>query len=82
MVDVSYLENYINVDETIQQALDKHAKKYDLSEICAYYADMEDFYSDWCGLGYARTEARRFFHGGIGEFQKLPDEMGIVRFVV
>jgi len=29
-----------------------------------------------------KKEARRIFHGGIGEFMKLPDNLGIIRFVL
>ena len=47
------------------------------------YSDWEDFCSDWCdGCGYTRTEARKLYHGGIGEFVNLPNGNGIVRFVI
>ena len=39
-----------------------------------------DIVCDDCG--YTRTEARKLYHGGIGEFMKLPDGNGIVRFVI
>ena len=53
------------------------------AEICAWYSDWEDFCSDWCDdCGYTMTEARKLYHGGIGEFMKLPDGNGIVRFVI
>lgn len=43
---------------------------------------MEDFFSDWCSIGYSRTEARKLMHGGHGEFMKLPDGLGYIRFVI
>lgn len=61
----------------------KHAMRYALhTDVCAYYSDMEDFFSDWCSIGYSRTEARKLMHGGHGEFMKLPDELGYIRFVI
>ena len=41
------------------------------------------FCSDWCNeYGYTRTEARKIYHGGIGEFMKLPEGNGIIRFAI
>ena len=69
-----YLRQYIKLTDTIKQ------KK---AEICAWYSDWEDFCSDWCDIcGYSRTEARKLYHGGIGEFMKLPEGNGIVRFAI
>lgn len=36
----------------------------------------------WCSIGYSRTEARKLMHGGHGEFMKLPDGLGYIRFVI
>lgn len=42
-----------------------------------------DQFTDWCaGCGYTRTEARKLYHGGIGEFMNLPNGNGIIRFVI
>lgn len=81
---ILYLNRYINITDDIEKRIDRHAKRYGIdSEICAWYADWEDFCSDWCkDHGYTRTEARRLLHGGIGEFMMLPDGLGIVRFVL
>lgn len=81
---IDYLNRYIRLTEEIKHKIDKHAKRYGIRpEICAWYKDWKDFCSDWCEhCGYTRTEARKLYHGGIGEFMKLPNGLGIVRFVV
>ena len=81
---IEYLSNYIKVTDQIKDKIEGHAKKYNIDpEICAWYKDWEDFCSDWCDhIGYSRTEARKLLHGGKGEFMYLPDELGIVRFVL
>ena len=69
-----YLRQYIKLTDTIKQKIEAHAARYHIkAEICAWYSDWEDFCSDWCDIcGYSRTEARKLYHGGIGEFMKLP----------
>lgn len=81
---VLYLNRYINVTDELKQKINRHAKRYGISsEICAWYANWEDFCSDWCkDHGYTRTEARKLLHGGKGEFMILPDGLGIIRFVL
>lgn len=70
-----YLRQYIKLTDTIKQKIEAHAARYHIkAEICAWYSDWEDFCSDWCDIcGYSRTEARKLYHGGIGEFMKLPE---------
>ena len=64
-----YLSQYIELSDKTVLAIGKHAMRYALhTDICAYYKDMEDFFSDWCSIGYSRTEARKLMHGGHGEF--------------
>ena len=78
-----YLSRYITITEDLLLAIGKHAMRYVLkSDICAYYTDLEDFFSDWTGIGYTRTEARVLLHSGMGEFFKLPDNLGYVRFAI
>ena len=78
-----YLSRYITLTEDLLLAIGKHAMRYVLkSDICAYYTDLEDFFSDWTGIGYTRTEARVLLHSGTGEFFKLPDTLGYVRFAI
>lgn len=40
------------------------------------------YVSDWCTLGYSRTEARKLMHEGNGEFMRLPNGLGYVRFAI
>lgn len=70
--------------DALKQKIEAHAARYHIkAEICAWYSDWEDFCSDWCDIcGYSRTEARKIYHGGIGEFMKLPEGNGIVRFTI
>lgn len=78
-----YLSRYITLTEDLLLAIGKHAMRYVLkSDICSYYTDLEDFFSDWTGIGYTRTEARVLLHSGMGEFFKLPDNLGYVRFAI
>ena len=78
-----YLSLYITLTEDLLLAIGKHAMRYVLkSDICAYYTDLEDFFSDWTGIGYTKTEARALMHEGTGEFYKLPDNLGYVRFTI
>lgn len=81
---VEYLNKYIEVTDTVKAKITKHVRRYNIKpEICAWYADWNDFCSDWCdGCGYTRTEARAIRHGGHGEFMDLPHKNGIVRFVI
>ena len=82
--NIEYLEEFIKVDDSLKEKIDKHSKRYHIEgNICAWYANWIDFCSDWCDqLGYTKTEARGILHGGIGEFMILPDKKGIIRFVV
>lgn len=78
-----YLSQYIVLTDKVLLAIGKHAMRYQIPcEICAHYTDMEDFFSDWCALGYSRTEARKLMHEGNGEFMRLPDGLGYVRFAI
>lgn len=81
---VEYLDKYIKVTDAVKAKIIKHVRRYNINpEICAWYADWNDFCSDWCdGCGYTRTEARVIRHGGHGEFMDLPHKKGIVRFVI
>lgn len=78
-----YLSRYITLTDDLLFAIGKHAMRYVLKgDVCAYYTDMEDFLSDWTGIGYTRTEARALMHEGNGEFMRLPDGLGYVRFAI
>lgn len=78
-----YLSKYIKLTPTLIEKIERHIKRYQLGgRVVAYYDDWEDFCGDWNRVGYTRTEARKLFHGGIGEFMKLPDSKAIIRFSI
>ena len=79
-----YLSDYICISKDVIRANKRHAKRYGIMPgICAWYLDWEDFCSDWCDqCGYTRTQARKLLHGGIGEFQVLPNGNGIIRYTL
>ena len=61
--------------EDQKRLLVEHSNKYQINpEICAWYDNMEDFYSDWCNindLNFTKEEARSRFVDGKekGEFK-------------
>lgn len=75
-----YLE-YLTEDQL--KLIVRHCHRYGIKpDLCAWYEDMEDFFSDWCDhVGYTRQEARERFKEGKanGEFKQFSDE-SIVRF--
>lgn len=82
---IRYLEQYIRVTPEIKHAIGTYASRFGIKPcICAWYRDMEDFYSEWCNepCNYTRKEAWELMHNGIGEFMTLPHRQGIVRFVI
>lgn len=81
-LSLNYLSRYMEVTDAVKKKITKHCKRYGLDEdICAWYEDFEDFFSDWCQIGYTRTEARGLLHGHIGEFMTFSNG-NIIRFVV
>lgn len=73
--------HFKNVPEELETKILKHAKKYNLKpEICAIYDDMNDFYSDWCSIGYTKKEARDLFDTNEGHQFKCFAGYGIFRF--
>lgn len=81
--DTIYIENNICRELTIDEKnkINKHMKRYNVENICAYYLNMEDFFEDWELIGVKRTDARKILHGGIGEFQIIKN-LGIIRYVI
>ena len=83
-----YLSQYIELSDKTVLAIGKHAMRYALhTDICAYYKDMEDFFSDWCSIGYSRTEARKLivhtFNGELkcsGKISQYEEELENVGF--
>lgn len=73
----------VDVDKKLIAKLKRHQTVYGLKdlEVCAYYENLDDFYSDWTSIGYTKTEARKILNGKIGEFMKLNTGQ-IIRFVI
>ena len=80
---VDYISKYMEVTDEHIDAIIRHCSKYNLKpKVCAWYKDIDDFYSDWCdGCGYTRTQAREIYHGGNGEFQTFPNG-NIIRYAI
>lgn len=80
---IKYLSQYMVIDEKIKNKITAHCRRYGIPEkVCAWYSDMDDFFTDWCDdCGYTRTEARNIYHGGIGEFQTFSNG-NIIRYEI
>lgn len=79
----SNIDDYRNrLTEEQKLTVVEHANNFELEpNICAWYDDMEDFYSDWCGeLGYTQEEADSLFCENDGEFLQFNNDT-IIRFV-
>lgn len=80
-----YLRQYIKLTDALKQKIEAHAARYhnQSRNLRLVVRTGKNFCSDWCDIcGYSRTEARKIYHGGIGEFMKLPEGNGIVRFTI
>ena len=60
------IDDYQNrLTENQAQLLIEHCNKYQIKpEICAWYDNMKDFYSDWCNindLNFTKEDARSRF---------------------
>jgi len=77
MFDYTAIDDYQNrLTENQKRLLLKHCNKYGIKpEICAWYDNMEDFYSDWTGeAGYSKDEAKSLLDvNDGGEFKKFKD---------
>jgi hypothetical protein len=82
MYKVTDIDDYQNrLTEEQKDKLIKHCNDYNIKpEICAWYDDLEDFFSDWCNIGYKRTEARELLNSNKDEFCKFKNGE-IVRLV-
>ena len=80
---LDYLSQYMKVTDEVKNKITTHCNRYGISDkICAWYSDMEDFFSDWCDdCGYTRTQARAIYHGGNGEFQTFSNG-NIIRYEI
>lgn len=79
---IDYISQYMEINDEVIDKIVRHCNRYGLQpDICAWYADLEDFFSDWCVIGYTKTEARKLYHGGKGEFQTFANG-NIIRYVM
>ena len=85
---VNDIDDYMNkITDNQAKFLIKHCNKYKIKpEICAWYDNMKDFYSDWCDpktVGMTKEEARARLEDGKseGEF-KVFSNGEIVRLVI
>lgn len=80
---IKYLEQYLTVTDKLKSTIELHASEYDIEpKICAWYKDMDDFYSDWCSIGYTKEQADRLLEEDSGEFMFLPENLGIIRYAL
>ena len=74
---ITDIEDYQNrLTEKQKEYLIKHCNAHEIKpEICAWYDNMEDFYSDWVnGVGYSKDEAKSLLvNNDGGEFKKFKD---------
>lgn len=80
---IEYLEQYIEVTDDIQEAIEDYAEKHGIEpKICAYYENHEDFLDDWESVGYTRGQAEQLLQDSPNEFMNLPDGLGRIRFTL
>ena len=80
---ISQIEDYQNrLSEEDKVLVIKHCNKYNIAPvICAWYEDMNDFYSDWVDeVGYSKDAADLLLLDNPEEFLILPNK-NIIRFV-
>jgi len=59
-----------------------HCNKNNISpEVCAWYENREDFYSDWFGVGYSKEDVRSLLKTNDGGEFKVFQDGSIVRLV-
>ncbi len=79
---VDYLTQYMEVTDEHIDAIIAHCAKYKIKpEVCAWYKDMDDFYSDWTRIGYTKETAKRLYDDCKEEFQTL-DNGNIIRYAI
>ncbi len=74
--EISDIDDYQNrLTEKQKKLLIRHCNRYQIApEICAWYDDMDDFYSDWVEqIGYTKTGARKLMQDNKDEFKRFSD---------
>ena len=84
--NLPYLKQVTDSDipEEVYDAILAHMQARKVNLICAWYKDMDDFYSDWCNpndCAYSKEEADSLLHTNSREFQII-EGVGILRYVV
>ena len=79
---INYISQFMVVtDEHVKSIID-HCSKYKIRpNICAWYKDMDDFYSDWTAIGYTKETADRLYKDCKAEFQTFKNG-NIIRYVI
>ena len=83
-MNISEIDDYQNrLSNKQKNRVISHCKEHDISPvICAWYDDMDDFYSDWVDeVGYTEIAADDLLNDDGGEFLVFKDRQ-IVRFVM
>lgn len=88
LYSVEDIKDYMNkITEQQAKSLIKHCNEHEIyPDICAWYENMEDFYSDWCNpktVNMTREQAREIFDNRkiTGEFCRFANGE-IVRLVL
>lgn len=71
-----HIDDYQNkLSNEDEKKLLEHSNKYDIKPvICAWYDDLEDFYSDWVDeVGYTKKQANNLLKDNKDEFLKFKD---------
>ena len=77
------IDDYQNrLTESNKKLLIRHCNKHNITPvICAWYDNMQDFYSDWVDdLGYSKSQARELLSNNRDEF-KIFSNKEIVRLI-
>ena len=84
--NLPYLKQVTDSDipEEVYDAILAHMQARKVNLICAWYKDMDDFYSDWCNpndCAYSKEETDSLLYTNPREFQII-EGFGILRYVV
>lgn len=82
LTSIDYISQYMDVTDEHVKAIIDHCVKYKVKpEICAWYKDMDDFYSDWMGIGYSKELAKKLYDDCKEEFQTFGNG-NIIRYAL
>ena len=82
MRSIDYISKYMEVTDEHIDAIIRHCSKYKLKpKVCAWYKNVDDFYSDWMEIGYTKEMADRLLNDCKEEFQKFKNG-NIIRYEI